>query len=267
MFEQNNKGYKISEPYYALYRGADALIYQQIKVIILNEFCQLNTMPSDLVSYIFDKLQEKIINGYYESDEKLVISQIAKEFDISIIPVREALAKLSTVGLVVFTPNHGYRVSANLSQKEFVDLFYTRLIIDIAAIPGMISNITSKDIEKLKLLNSTMATNDYGSDHYKQFKKFMVLNAEFHRILIVISGNKFLLKLYSDLYIEMFISRHIINSDIAFAELVHGHDKIIQALENRDATALKQEYIDHLNEGINLIFGYQFNITLDTTFL
>ncbi|WP_342806324.1 GntR family transcriptional regulator [Alteromonas sp. M12] len=224
----------------------------------------MNTLPSDLVSFIFEKLQEKIINGSYESDQKLVISQIAKEFNMSIIPVREALAKLSTVGLVVFTPNHGYRVSPNLSQKEFVDLFYTRLIIDIAAIPSLISNVTPKDIEKLKQLNANMANNVYGSDHYEQFKKFMVLNAEFHRILILISRNKYLQKLYSELYIEMFISRHIINSDIGFEKLVHGHDKIISALESRDASALKQEYIDHLNEGVNLIFGYRSNIKLDS---
>jgi DNA-binding GntR family transcriptional regulator len=225
----------------------------------------LSLVPQNLVDAIFDDLRAKIINGGYLADQRLTISELAKGSGVSAIPVREALSRLAGVGLVTYTTNHGYRVAPHLSQQGFINLFEARLAIDLAAIPGLIKNVSKVNLAKLNGLNKEMSKCSYRTNNYEHFRDFMQLNAEFHRAFIQISGNPFLLQIYDDLYIEMFVSRHIINESIDFRVLVHGHEEVLEALRERSPFLLKEKMVAHLNEGINLIFGYKDNIRLDVT--
>ncbi len=223
----------------------------------------MGIQTATFVDYVFEQLRDDIIEGSYQADQKLVISNLAILFGVSTIPIREALAKLNTLGLVTFTPNRGYRIAAELTKKELIDLFEMRLALDLASAPGVIRHVSESDINELKRLNEKMS-NRYTTKRYAQFQNFMKLNSEFHRKLVAIAGNSFLTKLYNDLQFEMFVSRHIINVNIEFSDFVHGHEEIITALEQRDEKALSNTLIDHLNNGINLTFGNGENIQLNT---
>ena len=50
---------------------------------------------TSLVDRLTDSLKDKILNGELSADEAVNISAIAKENGVSLIPVREALARLS----------------------------------------------------------------------------------------------------------------------------------------------------------------------------
>lgn len=74
-----------------------------------------NTMSSRLTS----ELREAIVSGQLEAGSKINLDRAKAKFQVSLSPLREALARLVSDGLVVFNDNRGYRVSPiSLSDLE-----------------------------------------------------------------------------------------------------------------------------------------------------
>ena len=75
-----------------------------------------NTIASQLV----DRLRETILSGALDPGSKINLERVRENFDVSLSPLREALARLIAEGLVEFEDNRGYRVApvslANLAE-------------------------------------------------------------------------------------------------------------------------------------------------------
>ena len=65
-----------------------------------------------LREHIKDQILERILDGTYEPGERLVETRIAREFETSQVPVREALRELEALRFVESEPFRGARVRA-----------------------------------------------------------------------------------------------------------------------------------------------------------
>src|SRR5205085_4834 len=81
-----------------------------------------------LSAAVVERLREKILSGELREGEQLRQDAIATEFQISRIPVREALSHLAAEGLITIVANRGAIVSA-LSPDEIMQLFETRAVL------------------------------------------------------------------------------------------------------------------------------------------
>ena len=79
---------------------------------------------------VYEKLKEDIISGILRQGEKIIAREISKELGVSDIPVREALKKLETEGLVENIPYVGSRVS-QINLKKAAEIFAVRLELEI----------------------------------------------------------------------------------------------------------------------------------------
>ncbi|MFW5870029.1 MAG: GntR family transcriptional regulator, partial [Candidatus Sumerlaeota bacterium] len=61
---------------------------------------------------VYGALREEILSGHIEMGARLKLSDLAARFDISAIPVREALSQLESEGLVEIRPHAGARVTS-----------------------------------------------------------------------------------------------------------------------------------------------------------
>src|SRR6516165_9606281 len=74
-----------------------------------------NTIATQLV----DRLREAIVSGQLEAGTKINLARAREGFEVSLSPLREALARLISDGLVEFEDNRGYRVApVSLSNLE-----------------------------------------------------------------------------------------------------------------------------------------------------
>lgn len=80
-----------------------------------------NTISSQLLS----RLREAILAGEMAAGSKINLDQARLQFHVSLSPLREALARLTADGLVVFEDNRGYRV-ANVSLADFEEIVRLR---------------------------------------------------------------------------------------------------------------------------------------------
>lgn len=75
-------------------------------------------------------LQQAIMDGTIPPDARLNAGELARRFDVSPTPVREALARLESDGLVEKHPLKGYRTTDLLAEQELIDLFELRLLLE-----------------------------------------------------------------------------------------------------------------------------------------
>lgn len=83
-----------------------------------------------LSDQIYDVLQQAILDGTISPDERLNAGELARRFDASPTPVREALARLESDGLVEKHPLKGYRTTDLLDRQQLIDLFELRLLLE-----------------------------------------------------------------------------------------------------------------------------------------
>ena len=71
-----------------------------------------------VVDHVYSALRERILSGDLPRGTKLRQASLAEELGVSRTPLREALRRLSTEGLVEFSPNRG----ATVSELDFGDM-------------------------------------------------------------------------------------------------------------------------------------------------
>src|SRR5256885_471490 len=100
-----------------------------------------------LSAAVVERLTEKILSGELREGEQLRQDAIAAEFQISRIPVREALSHLAAEGLITIVANRGAIVSA-LAPEEIEQLFETRAVLECYMLRCAIPNFTDADFAR-----------------------------------------------------------------------------------------------------------------------
>ena len=100
-----------------------------------------------LAAAVVERLREKILSGELREGEQLRQDAIAAEFQISRIPVREALSHLAAEGLIKIVANRGAVVSA-LSPEEIGEMFETRAVLECYMLRQAIPNLKEEDFRR-----------------------------------------------------------------------------------------------------------------------
>lgn len=197
----------------------------------------------NLPAVIADELREAILNGEIQAGEKLKQEDIAKRFNSSLIPAREALRTLETEGLVTFYPNKGAFVSA-LSLEKVKEIFETRIYIEMGALECSVPNLTPEDFEEAERILSWMDSDATG-------KNLSEHNRMFHNLLYGGCGNRFLMELVGTLHrnIERYMRPYLAdhgNNDRS----QDTHRKILQAAREKNAPQAKAYLESHMRAAL-----------------
>ncbi len=106
-------------------------------------------MTKTIADKIFDALSERIVTGVLPAGEKLRQDHIARDYDASHVPVREALLRLEAHGLATSLPRRGTRVSA-LNPSEIREVVEMRVALEVLALSHAIPKMTDEDIAAVK---------------------------------------------------------------------------------------------------------------------
>lgn len=124
---------------------------------------------------IVDALRTEILRGELSGGEPLKQDEIADQFGVSKIPVREALMQLKAEGLVNFYPNRGAFVSET-SAAEADEIYVMRIALELAVLARSVPRLTVAHLKQAEGILSAM-------DREENIAKWGELNWEFHAIL------------------------------------------------------------------------------------
>ena len=89
-----------------------------------------NPEKRTLADEAYTELKSRIMRSELAPGAKLSIDGLAKQLAFSQTPIREALARLESEGLLARRPLSGYTVEPLLSAAEFADLFEIRMMLE-----------------------------------------------------------------------------------------------------------------------------------------
>lgn len=125
-------------------------------------------------------LRSRILAGDLEPGSRIVVDDIRNRYNVSHIPVREALRSLEGEGLIRNVPNHGARVT-ELSAAEIDGLYDLRLILETALIARSCATRSTADIEVAKSALEAMSRTDPVADPVA----FQNAHRDFHAALVI----------------------------------------------------------------------------------
>src|ERR1700678_2953735 len=100
-----------------------------------------------LTSAVAEKLRDQIIRGEIPEGAQLRQDAIANQYQVSRIPVREALRQLDAEGLIAIVPNRGAVVPA-LSPDDVEELFSIRALLEPEVLKLSIPHLTEEDFSE-----------------------------------------------------------------------------------------------------------------------
>lgn len=141
---------------------------------------------------VYHQLRERILSGRYTPGYRLILASIAREFDVSPVPVREAIRILEAEGLVEYTLNVGAQVTA-IDLRSYRESMAILGVLEGAATALSAPRLDAEKLEEARELNERMraltVSDAFESDAYRR------LNGYFHNILISACPNQRLLAL------------------------------------------------------------------------
>jgi DNA-binding GntR family transcriptional regulator len=187
-----------------------------------------------------DTLRSRIFEGHYAPGTRLVERDLAAEFSVSRLPVREALRMLRQEGLISDRGARGAEVST-LSPKDVEDLFDVRQSLEVLACRLAAKRATKDDLAYLKgLLDDAEGYLAKGS-----VMEAHRSNSEFHDAITGIADNNFLKSALEPLQGRMhWLFRHV--SDLP--ELIREHRELYAAIASGDPDRAAAQSASHIGK-------------------
>jgi DNA-binding GntR family transcriptional regulator len=178
---------------------------------------------------IFEELKLLILQGFFKPRERLLERALADRFGSSRTPVREALRKLESIGMIKIVHNQGAQV-ADFSVKDIDKLLVVRIDLERLGAKLAIESVTSKEIERLQKINSEL----HRAVSRKEFLKMVEYDQLFHRYLTSLSKNEFLIGVIEELRAKAYPITYYIWKNLGNVnESLADHQNIIDALRKK----------------------------------
>ncbi|MCL2396210.1 MAG: GntR family transcriptional regulator [Acidimicrobiaceae bacterium] len=179
---------------------------------------------------VYDAIRERILNGVYGPGYRVVIDVLAEEFEVSALPVREAIRRLEAEGLIVYRPNAGAQV-APADPALFVEQMAMLAVLEGYATSLAAPLLKKADIERLTAINRSM-TEAMGRLDSLGFGR---LNQEFHGYIVQRCENAALVSLLDDVGRRLDAIRRTVFLQIPYrgAASVAEHEALIRLLARR----------------------------------
>jgi DNA-binding GntR family transcriptional regulator len=182
-------------------------------------------------------IRELVITGELAAGEQLRQRDLAQRFGVSQTPVREAMRRLESEGLLVCDTHRGFTVMAP-DDGPVAENFQIRAALESLGASLAASKIDADGLARLAALNERMRSLADDDPAYAD------LNREFHFTVYEYAHSPLLLSLMRLLWAALHGGPRVARTH---AESARQHDEILAALRAGDAEAAAQRTREHID--------------------
>ncbi len=196
----------------------------------------------NLSDQIANQLRDKIIQNELAPGDRIREREVCKDLQVSRTPLREALHKLASEGLIELIPNRG-AIITRPSAGEIADMLQVLGVLEAFAGERVCEYISDQEVAEIKALQYEMLAAYARQDRLKYFK----LNQKIHLAIVKAARSETLLSLHARLNARLYRIRYQSNlKNETWGSALAEHDHILDALEQRDAEKLSTLLRQHL---------------------
>jgi DNA-binding GntR family transcriptional regulator len=189
-----------------------------------------SALPSTKTEFVYQTIRKEILDGHLQPGQRLRLSELAARYEISEMPVREALRKLQHDGLVQFENHRGATVS-DLGLDRIVEIIATRTYLEVYAMCEATRFHTAVTIAQLEgLVQKMKKTRNPG--------QYSELNRRFHKLLTEPCPNAFLKLEIDNLWDKVWRTRSQSLFQLVPARVPDAtveHEQILDAVRRRSS--------------------------------
>ncbi|MCG8587203.1 MAG: GntR family transcriptional regulator [Pirellulales bacterium] len=209
----------------------------------------------------YEHVRGRLLRGEFLPGARLGYASLCKEIGVSATPVREAVGKLASDGLVELLPKRG-AIVRRLHRNEMIDTYQIREVLEAYAARRSAERITQAQLRQLRELVQTTRDlahqfRDGGERQMsaEMIHEFNAADLEFHMIIIESTRNRQLCKIVGDCHvvIRIFECGRWESFDIPLVVSAYSfHRRIYRALSNRDGDRAEQLMGEHIRHGLEM---------------
>tara|TARA_B100001105_G_scaffold246435_1_gene230125 strand:+ start:247 stop:1020 length:774 start_codon:yes stop_codon:yes gene_type:complete len=232
---------------------------------IASEFKMAAAKESFLAQRVYEQIREQIQTGKLSPGTRLVNRKMAIELGTSMVPVREALNRLTSEGLLEHLPGGGNFVR-KLNRKEIVQLYEFRESLEVFAAREAAKNIQDYHLKHLTricddwegILEKIKAT-ESGKTTGTTLRRWLDDDLEFHSVIVEAADNSWLAKVAMDLKMMTLVVRNKPEMLSYEAALVtqSDHLALLEAFRNHNADRAEVVIRGHIKQGLDFIMANQ----------
>jgi DNA-binding GntR family transcriptional regulator len=198
--------------------------------------------------YVFTQLRDDILSGSLSPGTPLVQSEIAHSAGVSVTPVREALRRLESAGLVSYEPHLGATVT-RIGDDALEELYLLRARVEGLAARLAAARWSGDDLDQLAQIHRDML-NLPSSD----VAELAVGSRRFHRAIARIGGPAYILGQVESIWERSPVdsSRSIWNDPMLARQEMRTHEQILDAIGRRDVDAAESVMAGHIADAITI---------------
>lgn len=218
---------------------------------------------------VIDYIKENILNGTFKINSKLPSERkIAEEFKISRIPVRQAVEKLCEDGILKAVPysspviqgfkkislfGDGEPFNKDDIQDFYVEALRARQLIESEAAKLAAINATESEINTIR--NAYLKSIDELHNLYMGLlKECNNADLKFHQEIIKASHSPLFIQYYKLISKTIFSNQYFgFKYRTSLKDMIEDHDKIMNAIEQRDSEFAYNAMYSHLDDVIQLL--------------
>ncbi|MEH7117366.1 GntR family transcriptional regulator [Neobacillus vireti] len=195
-----------------------------------------------LQHHVYDYLHEKIVSGIILPGQRIVEEKVSQETGVSRSPIREAIRRLNSDGLVSVSPRGGVRVYRP-TFSDFKYLYECRLGLEPTAAHYAAIRMNEKQRDHLKNVVEEMNV----VVEKKNLEKLKNLSTQFHFLIVEASENPYLMKMMVQLNSLMsFYRNEVMNIPMRIEDGAKEHEAVWQAIQLKDEKAAEELMRAHI---------------------
>jgi len=214
----------------------------------------------------YEELRSMLAEGRLEPGTQLVNRKLADEIGMSMTPVREAVTRLASEGLVEHVPGAGAFVR-RISRQELAELYDVRLALEPVAAACAAEHATAAEItemreviaESFRIVRGIAASRARHADA-RRMAAWLERDRRFHEIVFRASRNRWLSKIATDMKLLAFGFSpqrrlpQLLTVSAAVATW-RSHRRLLRALARRNAAAAERIVREHILMGKQEVFA------------
>ncbi|WP_327001249.1 GntR family transcriptional regulator [Dactylosporangium sp. NBC_01737] len=208
---------------------------------------------------VYERLRDAILSGELKPGERVNVDALARQLGTSKIPLREAVQRLTTQGLVVQPNPHAGAQVAPLSLREMRGVYLARGALEGLAARVAATTVSDAELAELQQMHEQMRQRLVDGDH----RDLSTLNRRFHTGIADATHYATLRELTDLALLRVQHYRIGVRVEPAWDQVISEHSAILDALRRRDAEQAEQAARDHVEWQL----GVELRATLDPSLI
>ncbi|MDI2129453.1 GntR family transcriptional regulator [Yinghuangia seranimata] len=198
-----------------------------------------------LTDSVYEAVKAMLMDHVIQPGARVGIEAVSRSLGVSPTPVREAMARLESEGLVVKRSLSGYRATVLLARHDMEQLFEMRLLLEPAAAALAAEHAGNAELDRLETLVEEMQGQSDTGDSYAVYGRFAMLDQHFHDVLAAASGRPLLAAAVERLHVHLHLFRLSPVTGGSPATVVE-HGRILRAVLRRSPERAAEAMREHL---------------------